>query len=1162
LYKGFVLADSGAGASVFWDRSLLWNIRRMQHPFKIMGIGGSVLSVYMEADSDFGVVGYHKDSTMNILSIGEIIDTCVYIEISREDRTLRVQMVPGGNVYIFRRVNNQFICDPTVDVMREEDNVNSVIRFVGVATVDERKRMFSRAEVMRADEARELQRKMAYPTPGQIIAQLQRGKIDTRVTASDVMNAVYIFGKSLGECKGKTTAAKPEPETPQPVALTGVRVYQTLYIDLMFEGGLAFLILVFKPLDYIYIGMVKSKSAKDIWVQLSKGLREIYNKGFRVVMGYIDGEKAAQSDLLKELVWYGFNFELDTGGAAEAVPVVEARIRRVKERMRAIYNTLPYQIDLLMLVWLVRFAALRLNGEVSSNSKDGLTARERVYARRNDRHWIRHGYGDYVQIHDRNTSNKMRGRTDGGLALCPTGNMSGTWYYLKLDTWKVVTRNGATALPIPREVIDYINNRTSGAKRAQLEDLEVAMEEDMQEDEALPEDEIAVQQMELITPVDARHDIEGDADGEVTEVMTDQQNDQLAGQPIISDTEPECIDESGLEEEIVPVGVVNNIINSVQKYERVSGPQSRMRIQQRRKERDEMRELLTIPVTKFVALGLQMELHEARTKYGTRAVKAAADEIKQILKKKVFRGVTVEEEKTEYDTKPIPSSMKIKEKFKGGLLDKLKGRLTGGGHKQRKEVFQDIKYAPTVTTTAVMSVVSIAAHEKRAVATLDFTGAFLYADMPTDRQRATLVKLGQFLTRILVKIDPSYEKYVRSDGTCVVVLDKALYGTIIAAAAWYRKISGDMKGLGYTVSKYDNCIFYKNILGKQIIVTLHVDDMFFAAAGGEAAIDIAVEEIKGLYEEVTVHRGKKLNYLGLDMDFSTPGEVAITMTDYANNAVKLFEETYGELTVAKVPANENIFKVDESSGMLNKTQATDYVSHVMRLQYLGKHQRYDILFPLSILNKRVKGPTNKDWGDLKRLMQYVKGTRDKPLILKAGNLDRVTGYIDAAFSVHPDMKGHAGVVVLLGNAPIYVKTSGSKINTKSSTEEELCGMHDYSNMVLWSRKFLNELGYGKDVARIKQDNMSTMDLIYEGRAKALSTKHIDRRYFYVKDLIDRKEVRVVYCRTDMMIADLLTKPLSGFYFERLCNKLMNFGNVVLVPLPKRQRQRVRFADSV
>ena len=52
-----------------------------------------------------------------------------------------------------------------------------------------------------------------------------------------------------------------------------------------------------------------------------------------------------------------------------------------------------------------------------------------------------------------------------------------------------------------------------------------------------------------------------------------------------------------------------------------------------------------------------------------------------------------------------------------------------------------------------MAVACISAAEDRVVAALDFTGAFLYAHVPTDKENATLVKLGQFLTRILVKLD-------------------------------------------------------------------------------------------------------------------------------------------------------------------------------------------------------------------------------------------------------------------------------------------------------------------------------------------------------------------------------------------------------------------------
>ena len=132
---------------------------------------------------------------------------------------------------------------------------------------------------------------------------------------------------------------------------------------------------------------------------------------------------------------------------------------------------------------MVRYATLRLNGEISTKCKDNLSSRERLYGRRNDKSWIRHGFGDYVQVHDKETDNTMKARTQGALALAPTGNMSGTWYYLNLMTWQVIRRNGATPLPMPDAIIDYVNSKTL-VKRAIVE---LSDDEDEEIVEVMPE---------------------------------------------------------------------------------------------------------------------------------------------------------------------------------------------------------------------------------------------------------------------------------------------------------------------------------------------------------------------------------------------------------------------------------------------------------------------------------------------------------------------------------------------------------------------------------------------------------------------------------------------------------------------------------------------------
>ena len=44
------------------------------------------------------------------------------------------------------------------------------------------------------------------------------------------------------------------------------------------------------------------------------------------------------------------------------------------------------------------------------------------------------------------------------------------------------------------------------------------------------------------------------------------------------------------------------------------------------------------------------------------------------------------------------------------------------------------------------------------------------------------------------------------------------------------------------------------------------------------------------------------------------------------------------------------------------------------------------------------------------------------------------------------------------------------------------------------------------------------------------SKHIHIRYFFATDKIEKKEIRLIYCPTDKMIADYSTKPLQGAKF--------------------------------
>jgi len=55
-----------------------------------------------------------------------------------------------------------------------------------------------------------------------------------------------------------------------------------------------------------------------------------------------------------------------------------------------------------------------------------------------------------------------------------------------------------------------------------------------------------------------------------------------------------------------------------------------------------------------------------------------------------------------------------------------------------------------------------------------------------------------------------------------------------------------------------------------------------------------------------------------------------------------------------------------------------------------------------------------------------------------------------------------------------------------------------------------------------------------------NSRHIDIRYFFVKDRIDKKEVKVAYCPASIILADFFTKPLQGQLFQKFRKVLMRY----------------------
>jgi hypothetical protein len=206
---------------------------------------------------------------------------------------------------------------------------------------------------------------------------------------------------------------------------------------------------------------------------------------------------------------------------------------------------------------------------------------------------------------------------------------------------------------------------------------------------------------------------------------------------------------------------------------------------------------------------------------------------------------------------------------------------------------------------------------------------------------------------------------------------------------------------------------------------------------------------------------------------------------------------------------------------------------VAQLLFASARSRKDIQTAVSFLTTRVKQPDEDDWGKLKRLLSYIRGTVYMPLILKADSLSIIKWWVDASCATHGDCRGHTGAMMPLGRGSIIGISRKQKLNTKSSTECELVGVDDASPQMLWTRYFVEGQGYGVKASILNQDNLSAILLEKNGRASSSKrTKHINVRYFFIKDRIASGEITVEHCPATKMLGGHFTKPLQGTMFRK------------------------------
>lgn len=453
-------------------------------------------------------------------------------------------------------------------------------------------------------------------------------------------------------------------------------------------------------------------------------------------------------------------------------------------------------------------------------------------------------------------------------------------------------------------------------------------------------------------------------------------------------------------------------------------------------------------------------------------------------------------------------------------IKKFKSRLCARGDQQKVGThFTDEElYAPTATSDSFRILCTYAAHHGIPIRQFDIVGAFL---IPT---LSKIVLMHQPAGRV----DPKFPNHV-----CLLL--RTLYGLHESAQRWYQDITAFLNSMVLTATLGDACLYVGTLKGHQVILLLHVDDMFLAAPTDIA--DHFASKISEVYD--TEDCGEALYGLGIEISRNWKDQ---TITLHQTSKISELLEDFG--MADSIPASTPYDpKVILSHAMcpttdVEKVQMARYPYRQLigRINHLAISTRPDITTAISTLSRFAENPGMAHWTAAKHLLRYLKRTLPLGITLGGKAPLKLNGYADASYATCPTTgRSTTGYFFTWGAGPIswYSKLQIKHQIALSSMGAEYYALCDASMHNIWLRQILSDINCPTNgPTTIHEDNKSTVAFCVNG-TRHQTTKHLLVKEYAVHEQLHKyKNIALKFIPGCEQPADIFTKPLPRVLFEK------------------------------
>ncbi|KAL1941168.1 hypothetical protein VTO73DRAFT_7380 [Trametes versicolor] len=471
----------------------------------------------------------------------------------------------------------------------------------------------------------------------------------------------------------------------------------------------------------------------------------------------------------------------------------------------------------------------------------------------------------------------------------------------------------------------------------------------------------------------------------------------------------------------------------------------------------------------------------------------------------------------------------VKRDTNGNVL-RYKARLVAQGFTQQPGVDFQETFALVAKAESIRAICAIAAQRDGIIHVVNVDSAFLNSEMPDDQEA-------------YVKQPPGFT--LHGQETKVWRLRKALYGLRQSGYLWYRKLKSIMTSIGFTTCQSDPCVFFRYDHDRNLaIVTSHVDDLAIFGLGlSLAAVNKIKDEIR---REVPIKDGQDISLL-LGVKITRDLKARTISFSHTHKIDKALEE-FGfkdahpvwspMLHSQRLSASQAPQTPKDIAFMRN----VKYMSAVGTLMHIAVHTRPDISKAVQSVARFMANPGKPHWQAVKRIFQYLKGTRDYVLTVGGNGTTQPLAYCDTDWGNDPDTaKSTSGYAIFIGQGCISWSAKKQTVVALSTGEAEYYASTHCGREIIWLRQLLSELGLlpspRPPPTPLRIDSTTAIKMINNPDEVSNRTKHINISYHWIRDAAQSQLISTKHISGEENVADIFTKPLGPQRHKQLALRL-------------------------